>query len=283
MDIRHSINHVLALVLAQNNLPRKAVRMLLPLSFRSSFGPTGSHEWVRAQQARATRWLEPVDFGNLRRLKPISAGFGYRRGKLPIDRYYIERFLAAHSSDIRGRVLEIEDNRYTCKFGGDLVVRSDVLHVTEGNPNATIVDDLASGRKIPSDAFDCIILTHTLQCIYDLRAAVTTLHRILRPGGVLLAAIPGIGKISRWDMQRWGDYWRFTTLSARCLFETVFPAANVEICAYGNVLAAIANLHGLAAEELSEHELNHHDPDFELTIAIRAVKPSSVEMTQEKA
>jgi len=219
-----------------------------------------------------TRALEPVDFGNLRRLNPISPGFGYRRGKLPIDRYYIEKFLTRHASDIRGCVLEIGENVYTRKFGGDRVGKSDVLHVVEGNPGATIVDDLTSGTKIKSDTFDCIIFTHTLQCIYDVQAVIRTLCRILRPGGVLLAATFGICKISRWDMERWGDYWRFTSLSARRLFEEVFPPENIQVQAYGNVLVATAILHGLAAEELKEYELDYHHPDYEVTLTVRAVK-----------
>ncbi len=43
--------------------------------------------------------------------------FGYDRG-LPIDRYYIERFLANNASDIRGHVMEIADNIYMRRFGG---------------------------------------------------------------------------------------------------------------------------------------------------------------------
>jgi len=104
-------------------------------------------------------------------------------------------------------------------------------------------------------------------------AALKTLYRILKPGGVLLATFPGISQISRHDMDRWGDYWRFTTLSARRLLEKVFPAANVRVEAYGNVLAAIAFLHGLATQELRQEELDYGDPDYEVLIAVRAVKP----------
>jgi SAM-dependent methyltransferase len=190
-----------------------------------------------------------VRFGDLRRLKPISRVFGFDRG-LCIDRYYIENFLAKHAEDIRGHVLEIGDDTYTRRFGGDRVARSDVLHVQEGNPKATIVADLTCADSIPSDTFDCIIFTQTLQFIYDVRAAIRHLYRILKPGGVLLATFPGISQISRYDMDRWGDYWRFTTLSARRLFEEVFPPGNVTVRAYGNVLAAVAFLHGLSAEEL---------------------------------
>jgi SAM-dependent methyltransferase len=134
------------------------------------------------------------------------------------------------------------------------------------------VADLSRGEGLPSEAFDCIILTQTLQMIYDLRTPLRLLWDALKPGGVLLATVPGISQISRFDMDRWGDYWRFTTLSARRLVEEAGPL-DVTVKAYGNVLAAVAFLHGLAAEELREDELNWPDPDYELLIAIRAVKP----------
>ena len=145
--------------------------------------------------------------------------------------------------------------------------------MTEGNPKATIVADLTCANHLPPDTFDCIILTQTLQFIYDVRSALKTLHRILKPGGILLATFGGISQISRWDMDRWGHYWNFTTLSARQLFEELFPAAKVKVDAYGNVLAAIALLHGLARQELRQEELNHHDSDYEVLITVRAVKP----------
>ncbi len=76
-----------------------------------------------------------------------------------MDRYYIEAFLAAHASDVRGHVLEVGDDAYTRRFGAGEVTRSDVLHVGEGNPQATIVGDLTHAEHIPSGAFDCVILT----------------------------------------------------------------------------------------------------------------------------
>jgi SAM-dependent methyltransferase len=243
------------------NLVRSLAQRVLPRS-------------ARRQIARYTRW-PPVGllrWGSLRRLKPISRDWGYSRG-LPIDRYYIQRFLSTHSMDVRGHVLEIKDNEYTLEYGGERVVRSDVLHKVEGNPMATIVADLTCADEIPSDIFDCIICTQTLQFIYNVKAAIVTLYRILKPGGVLLVTIPGIAQISRYDMDHWGDYWRFTTLSTRLLFEEVFPEPNLIIKAYGNVLAATAFLQGLATEELNEAELDHTDLDYELLITIRARKP----------
>ena len=235
--------------------------------------PQAALRWVRRRWQALTRWppVGRVHFGNLRRITPISGEFGLDRGRA-IDRYYIETFLSRHVADIRGHVLEIGDNRYTQKFGGARVTRSDVLHVYPGNSSATLVADLANAGDIPADSFDCIILTQTLQFIYDARAAMNHLHRILKPDGRLLVTLPGISQISRYDMDRWGDFWRFTTLSGRRLFEEKFAAGSVTVETYGNVLAAIAFLEGLALEELQPEELDYSDHDYQLVIAIRAVK-----------
>jgi SAM-dependent methyltransferase len=215
-----------------------------------------------------------VRFGDLRRLNPISTEWGMERGQ-PIDRYYLEGFLSTHYRDIHGHVLEIGTDKYTRKFGGERVIKSYVLHIEEKKPQVNIIGDLTSADHIPSNNFDCIILTQTLQVMYDVTAAVKTVFRILKPGGVVLATVPGISKISRYDMDRWGYYWSFTTQSSKRLFETVFPKNVIQVEANGNVLAAICFLQGLAKQELKKRELDYFDPDYELLITIRAVKPDS--------
>jgi hypothetical protein len=102
--------------------------------------------------------------------------------------------------------------------------------------------------------------------------ALRTVSRVLRPGGVVLATLPGISPISRYDMDQWGCYWAFTSLSARRLFEAAFPASAITVEVHGNVLAAAAFLFGLAAEELEPGELDARDPDYELVITVRAEK-----------
>jgi peptidoglycan/xylan/chitin deacetylase (PgdA/CDA1 family)/SAM-dependent methyltransferase len=211
-----------------------------------------------------------VDFGSLRRLDPISLDWGWDRG-LPIDRGYVETFLAGHRRDIRGDVLEIGDDSYTRRFGDASGVRRHVLHVDPTNPAATIVGDLSSAPHIPDESFDCLILTQTLQLIYDLEAAIATVARILRPGGVVLATVPGITQT--YDPS-WGDRWcwSFTETSVRSLFETGFPAAHVDVQAYGNLLAAVAFLQGLATRELTAEELEARTPGYVVTLGVRAVK-----------
>lgn len=220
--------------------------------------------WLRRQQRRPNL----VDFGSLRKLQPISRNWGYDRGQ-PISRYYIENFLKKYSEDIRGHVLEFKDSNYTRKFGGNRVIKSDVCNVEKDIPESTIVADMTHADHIPSDIFDCIIATETLQYIYDKCAAARHLYRILKPGGVLLASLPGVGKINK----QWGDCWRFTSISVSKLFEEFFPSENIFIEAHGNVLASIAYLHGLAAKELKKEELEYKDPEYETFITVRAVKP----------
>ena len=220
---------------------------------------------------RRWRGLPSPRWGNVRRLAPFSKIFGFDRGQ-SIDRYYIEDFLKRHEMDVRGTVLEIGDPGYTSRFGGDRVTHFDVLHVSPDNPRATIVGDLATGKGIPVAAFDCMIITQTYQMIYDVRSAVSWSYSAMKPSGILLATLPGISQISRFDMDRWGDYWRFTDVSARRLFGDVFGEENVKIETYGNVLTAVAFLHGLSAEELRQKELSYRDPDYQLIITVRAVK-----------
>jgi len=216
-----------------------------------------------------------VRFGDFRKLQPFSRRWGFDRGR-PVDRHYIDAFLERRSADVRGHVMEIGDDSLTWRLGGAAVTHSDVLNVQPGDPKTTLVGDLAAGDHLPSERFDCIIFTETLHLLYDFRAGLRTLHRMLRPGGVLLATFPGITKIGRPD--DWGNtwFWSFTELSARRVFEEAFPEGGVTVEASGNVLSATAFLWGLAASELEPEELSHRDPEYPVTIGVRAVKSGGV-------
>ena len=237
--------------------------------------PARTRDWVVRQQRRYNlHWVRVgrVRFGDLSRTTPLSPIFGIDRG-FPIERYYIEQFLNRHRSDVRGHCLEMGDASYIRKFGEDRVTRIDVMHLTEGNPASTIVADLTSADHVPSDTFDCIIFTQSLQMIYDMPAALRHLHRILKPGGVLLLTSHGISKIGRrLGRDRWGEYWRITTQSAQRLFADTFPGADVQVGSYGNVLTGCCCLHGIASEELAPEDLDHNDPDFEVIVTVRARK-----------
>lgn len=235
-----------------------------------------AREWYRAGRRwliRATRRprVGGIDFGDLGRTTPVSRNWGFDRGT-PIDRLYIERFLESHAADIRGRVLEVANNTYTLRHGGARVTQSDVLHPSEGNPRATIIADLARPASELEGQFDCIICTQTLQLVYEVHSAVSQLHRWLKPGGTLLATVPGISQISREDMQQTGDYWRFTAAAMRKLVGDEFGTGDVDVQVLGNVLSSVAFLQGIAAEECDQAALLEHDPQFQMLLTIRAVR-----------
>jgi SAM-dependent methyltransferase len=203
------------------------------------------------------------------RTQPLSKHWGYDRGT-PIDRWYIERWLSGQARDIRGSVLEAMDSRYTTRFGTG-VTTSQVLDVDPSNREATLVADLEQPDEFATAVFDCIVLTQVLQYVYDLPAAVSSIHGSLRPGGICLATVPLISRLDA-AVPPESEYWRLTGAACARLFGERFGTANVQVSECGNVRAGSAFLLGLAAEELSERELAREDPFFPILTTVRAVR-----------
>jgi SAM-dependent methyltransferase len=207
-------------------------------------------------------------------VRPLSYRWGTDRG-LELARYYLEElFLEEFSSDIGGHCLEFMDDRYTVRFGKGNVLRLDVLNKEEGNHNTTIIADLTQNNDIPSDLFDCIICTHVLHVIFDVHRAVEELHRILKPGGVLLVAVPHVSMCD----PRWHECWRFTQEGLYSVLATAFRKENITMRAYGNSLTAAGEIRGLTAHEFTKGELNYHDERFAVEICARAVKQNNHEI-----
>jgi peptidoglycan/xylan/chitin deacetylase (PgdA/CDA1 family) len=233
---------------------------------------------IRSEAAHGRAYLEhhqaaSLDWGDLRRSDPISRDWGYDRG-VPVDRRYIEDFLAAHSSDIGGAVLEVQEDDFTRAFGGPRVTERAVLDVDPRNPRATVVADLRCAREIASERFDCIILTQTLHVIDDMHAALRECSRLLRPDGVLLATFPAASRVCL-EYGEEGDFWRMTPAGARALVQSAFGPAAVVHEAFGSVLTNVAFLHGVAREELTDAELEARDPYFPALTGVRARKVPS--------
>ena len=210
-----------------------------------------------------------LHMGQIGSPRPLSRASGFDRGT-PIDRYYIERFLAVHSADIRGHVLEVGDDGYSRRFGGGRIAHQDVLHIDQSNPQATIVGDLAGPEVLPPNTFDCIILTQTLQYVFDLPAAMNQVRAALRPGGVALITVPAVAPICN---DQWGEcfYWRFSEPSLTRLLNGAFDPASVTVAAFGNLYAASLFLHGAAVEEASREKLQTTEPGYAVVIGARAV------------
>lgn len=224
----------------------------------------------RLRAALAEAGDSGVDWGELRRVRPLDPDWGYSRGT-PVDRFYIERFLEQNALDVQGEVLEVQEADYTRRFGGQRVTRSDVLDLTPSNTGANVIADLRAAPAIRDDSYDCVILTQTAHVIDDMPAVLRECRRILRPGGVLLATFPATSRACL-EYGAAGDFWRVTEAGARLLAAQAFGVENVEVSAYGNVLTTTAFLYGMALEELRPDEFEAFDPYHPLLLGVRARK-----------
>lgn len=213
--------------------------------------------WART----VTRGLERPSWGNLRRVIPISATYGFERGA-PIDRYYVNKFFSARRHLVTGRVLEIQTSDHIRKYGSN-VLAADTLDI---NPawNPTYCCDLANASVVPSGSYDCFLLPNTLCFLRDLESALREARRIVRPGGVILATVPGFVPLTP-DMP---DYWRQSAGGWRVIAARVWPGCDTTVETHGNCLAAVAAMYGLAAEELTDEELDASDPRYPVLVTI---------------
>lgn len=248
---------------------------------KANFVPSSLASWKRrihdALPQRIRQWLvrrrtptgaDPAALA----FEPVSRVFGMDRGQ-PVDRYYIERFLASNRALIMGHVLEIGDASYTRMFGSG-ALRSEVLRY-EGEPAPGVrIGDLTDLGTLPESEVDLFICTQTLNFIYEVRQAITGIHHVLKPGGHALVTVAGLVQISRYDADRWGDFWRFTPGSAERLFTEVFGEGNVTVGLHGNSYAAACLMKGFATEECDRNLLDQVDADLPVVITIKARRAS---------
>lgn len=201
-------------------------------------------------------------WGNLRRTAPFSTNFGFDRGT-PVDRYYLHRFLETHRAAITGDVLEIQSPGYTERYGHG-VRRAHTVDIDPRFGPTHLVDLARSRGVIPDAAYDCVLLPNTLSVLREVESCLAHALRIVRPGGVILASasvfVPLVPDAP--------DYWRMSKAGWTEILGRAWPDAEIGIEAHGNCLAATAAMLGLAAEELSEDELNVIDPRYPVLITI---------------
>lgn len=219
---------------------------------------------VRHMPGRIVRW------GNLRRLRPFSVHYGRERGE-PIDRRYIDAFVAAQADAVRGDVLEVLEPLYASR-AASAVKQIHVVDVDPANRQATLIADLTKVGSLPASSYDCVILTQTLQFLRDVDACMANLRQALRPGGTLLLTVPCLSKVDHQAPA--SDYWRFTPAGLKVILERGFPGDPVRVEGHGNVLVSVAFLMGLAQEDLREEELGFEDPRFPLVACARVDRAS---------
>src|SRR4030095_1782745 len=100
----------------------------------------------------------------------------------------------------------------------------------------TYLCDLAAADIVPSASYDCFLLPNTLCFLRHLEIALCHARRIVRPGGLILATIPGFVPLTPDAADYWhasADGWRETTARA-------WPDCETRVESHGNCLAAAA-------------------------------------------
>lgn len=192
-----------------------------------------------------------------------SNDFGFSRGT-PIDRYYMNNFFLKNSTYIFNNVLEFGDDYYFKKFCKHENSSCDIFTSTLDKRNDNVKrihGDLTKIAPIYFAKYDCIICTNVLNFIFDTKAAISGISNMLKSGGICIVTLAGFSThISRYDYDRWGDYWRFNDLSAIKLFENDFDIIFIKN--YGNVYSAIAQMSGFCVEELEVEKVNEIENDY---------------------
>lgn len=182
--------------------------------------------------------LGKIRFGAMRSKHPICV----ERGDLPsITRWYSDHWLSQHQPNLNGRVLKVDSTELSAD-GMDVAL---------------------------CDAYDAVICALQLQSVYDLESAVKHMWGLLKPSGVLFATLPAVTTAQGMNEN---DFWRFTVISARRLFELQFHKDWIEVQPLGNVLTSIGALHGLQAGEFSQRELDTVGVQHPVLIGVKATK-----------
>jgi hypothetical protein len=201
--------------------------------------------------------------------KFISNDFGFSRGT-PIDRYYIEKFIEKNRNYISGNVLEFGDNYYYKKYANSKNSRCDIftseLEFKTGRKDK-IYGDLTKVNPENFTQYDCIICTNVLNFIFDIDSATIGITKLLKPNGICILTLAGYSThISKYDYDRWGDYWRFTDKSAELLFNNYLEIVDKNL--YGNYFAASAQINGYSLEDIDPSMANLFCKEYLMTIGL---------------
>lgn len=198
--------------------------------------------------------VNTIDWGDLRRKFPLCNLFGFTRG-VPIDRYYLEKFISEIRLEVVGTVLEVGGvlvNRELYQFSN----ATEYLTLdVEARPGISKVGDIHNPATIEFESLDTVVIFNVLEHCYDPWLAVKNIYSWLKVGGKCFCMVPNSQKIH--DIP--ADYWRILPDGMKQIFQD-FPQQKLYV--YGNPMSVIANFLGISAGELSPKELDDFHPDY---------------------
>lgn len=205
-----------------------------------------------------------LDWGDFRRKVPICQAFGLTRGT-PVDRYYLRQFIEEIQEQVNGKILEVggtpkDKDFYQLNQGSSY----QILNLEAGS-GVDIVGDIHNPSVMEPESLDSVIIFNVLEHCYAPWIAVENIHKWLKSGGKCFAMVPNGIRVHATPV----DYWRPLPDGMNFLFRNF---SQQKLYVYGNPISVIASYHGIAAEELSEEELNTFHPDYPVATCIVAEK-----------
>lgn len=113
-----------------------------------------------------------------------------------------------------------------------------------------VVANIEKGLPICETSFDVIILSHTLEHIFDTKALISDCFRILKPRGSLVGVIPFLTKVHQAPF----DFHRLTDFALERHFEEV-GFINIEVSPLNSVVETIS-LHLNSSYKLLSKEMS---------------------------
>lgn len=205
-----------------------------------------------------------IRFGDFREYAPFCNNYGFTRGT-PIDRYYLDQFIAEIRDEVNGDTLEIggrKENRH--RYGLRHVISYKVIDVIGGR-SVDIVADAHDVTACSANSFDSILLFNVLEHCERPWVIASNLSTWLRPGGKVYCMVPVVQRIHG-DPK---DYWRILPDSLEFLFRDYHILKKGT---YGNLMTSVAALSGIAMEELDLDELSPKNPQYPVISWIVAKK-----------
>jgi SAM-dependent methyltransferase len=136
---------------------------------------------------------------------------------ISMRRFYLDSSLEKHKDLFHGRVLDIGGKK-TNRRGSFTPPSKNIKEWTFlNNDPETRPDILTNAPPIPCEDnfYDVVLLSETLEYIYDAPLLLQEIHRILKPNGTLIMSVPFLHLLHN---DHKSDYYRFTeSYIKRCL------------------------------------------------------------------
>lgn len=102
--------------------------------------------------------------------------------------------------------------------------------------------DLEEPFPVEDSSYDVVLCINVLEHIYDYRNVLSECHRILKPGGQLIVAVPFLIRVHPSPR----DYWRYTADTLEKIsYEAGFSTVTITAVGTGPFAAAYSHLHNV--------------------------------------